>query len=60
MENTTRSPKHEKHNTTIFDTGHPVFLPIQTSNISTPFLLLKIVIFSLSSILPCKQQNQKI
>lgn len=59
MENTTRSSKHEKHNTTIFDTGHPVFLPIQTSNISTPFLLLKIVIFSLSSILPCKQHEQK-
>lgn len=59
MENTTRSPKHEKHNTTIFDTGHPVFLPIQTSNISTPFLLLKIVFFSLSSILPRKQHEQK-
>lgn len=59
MENTTRSSKHEKHNTTIFDTGHPVFLPIQTSNISTPFLLLKIVIFSLSSILPRKQHEQK-
>ena len=59
MENTTRSPKHEKHNTTIFDTGHPVFLPIQTSNISTPFLLLKIAIFSRFSILPRKKQEQK-
>lgn len=60
MENTTRSPKHEKHNTTIFDTGHPVFLPIQTSNISTPFLLLKIVIFSLSSISSLQTTRTKI
>ena len=59
MENTTRSSKHEKHNTTIFDTNPPVFLPIQTSNISTPFLLLKIAIFSRSSILPHNQQEQK-
>ena len=59
MENTTRSSKHEKHNTTIFDTHLLHFLPIQTSNISTPFLLLKIVIFSLSSILPRKQHEQK-
>ena len=58
MENTTRSSKHEKHNTTIFDTNPPVFLPIQTSNISTPFLLLKIAIFSRFSILPRKNKNK--
>jgi len=59
MENTPRSPKHKKHNTTIFDTHLLHFLPIQTSNISTPFLLLKIAIFSRSSILPHNQQEQK-
>ena len=59
MENTPRSPKHKKHNTTIFDTHLLHFLPIQTSNISTPFLLLKIAIFSRFSILPRKKQEQK-
>ena len=59
MENTPRSPKHKKHNTTIFDTHLLHFLPIQTSNISTPFLLLKIAIFSRFFILPRKQQEQK-
>lgn len=59
MENTPRSPKHKKHNATIFDTHLLHFLPIQTSNISTPFLLLKIAIFSRFSILPRNQQEQK-
>ena len=59
MEITPRSPKHKKHNTTIFDTHLLHFLPIQTSNISTPFLLLKIAIFSRFSILPRKKQEQK-
>ena len=59
MENTPRSPKHKKHNTTIFDTHLLHFLPIQTSNISTPFLLLKIAIFSRFFILPRKLQEQK-
>lgn len=60
MENTPRSPKHKKHNTTIFDTHLLHFLPIQTSNISTPFLLLKIAIFSRFSILPRKKQEQSV